>query len=64
MECPRGSCCEETTHQVTTITTATEWLPGVTKEMLPITITSQIAIGGRRHVKIHDNKNNLIATRG
>jgi len=64
MECPRGSYCRESTHQVKTMDKALEWYPEALESHLPITVTSQVASDGRRHVKVHDLNDNLIFTRG
>ncbi len=64
MECPRGSMCKESTHQVITIKTALEWFSGAKVEDLPLTVQQQTAANGRIHAKVFGNDGELLYTRG
>lgn len=63
MECPRGSTCTESTHEVKTIDKALEWFDQCHESDLPITINTFKSSNGRMRVKIY-SKNQLIYKRG
>ena len=64
MNCPRGSICTESTHQVKTLTAAKEWFNNINQSQLPATINTFTASGGRLMVSVFDCNNNLIHKRG
>ena len=64
MDCPRGSICTESTHEVKTIDKAREWLDSAKDEHLPLTINQWKGEGGRIRVKIYDRDKNILETRG
>lgn len=64
MECPKGSICKETQHEVKTLKAAQEWLGRVTEEMLPIRVNQLTASDGRVQISIRDCNGKLIHMRG
>jgi len=64
MECPKGSECKESSHQVKTAQKATEWFDGVTENDLPLTIRQVTSSDGRVMIKVYDRNQNLIHKRG
>lgn len=64
MECSKGSTCTESTHKVTTISKAQEWLSSANVTDLPIRIEQRKSAGGRLFISIFNNNGALIGRRG
>ena len=64
MDCPRGSECTESTHQVKTLGFAVEWSELVTDGDLPITVQQHTAHNGRARIQVRANDGRLIERRG
>ena len=63
MDCPKGSVCTESTHEVKTLAKALEWYSGCKETDLPITVNTLRGEGGRMLVSI-SSQNKLIHKRG
>ena len=63
MECPKGSICTESTHEVKTLAKALEWFPSCLESHLPLTINTYKAHDGRLQINIY-SKGRLIHKRG
>ena len=64
MDCPRGSVCTETEHEVKTLRKAQEWLPGCDEGMLPIIVNQVISSNGRQVITIYDKHGEVMSKRG
>lgn len=64
MECPRGSSCTESEHEVKTIAKAQEWFEGAQESDLPIKVNQVKAANGRLAISIYSNYGKLIHKRG
>jgi len=64
MECPNGSECKESSHQVKTMNKAIEWFTGVKENDLPIVISQAKALNGRIRVLIYNANDELIYKKG
>lgn len=64
MECPRGSMCTESSHEVKTLDKAREWCSHVEEHHLPITVYSSTSANGRLHARIYSVKGNLLKLKG
>ncbi len=64
MQCPRGSECKESTHEVKTLEKAKEWHEGVTDKDLPITVQQFTASNGRVMVKVFASCGSMIKSKG
>lgn len=64
MECPRGSVCSESTHEVKTLDKALEWYPSALAIHLPITVNTHKAQGGRLLIKVYSIDGLLLHKRG
>jgi len=64
MECPKGSICAESTHEVKTLKGAKEWWGKINESMLPVKITQQTSADGRIHLSIRDKNGTLVHRRG
>ncbi len=63
MQCPRGSSCTETNHDIKTLKAAQEWFSEVTEDQLPITVNQVRAANGRLRVMVY-SAGKLINERG
>ena len=64
MECPRGSKCTDSVHEVTTIKKAVEWWPDAHEDDLPIKIHQYTASNGRLTYKIFANNGDQVFSKG
>lgn len=64
MECPKGSTCTESSHEVKTLDKALEWYPGCDETDLPIRIEQRKGAGGRIFARIYNVNNHIIYKRG
>lgn len=64
MECPRGSMCTESDHEVITMSKAREWFPDVRKDQMPIRINQLKSSDGRLQITIYSNAGQIIHRRG
>lgn len=64
MECPKGSMCTESNHEVKGLATAMEWWPSVTESDLPIRVKQLTAANGRVHIEVRDKSGRLRHMRG
>lgn len=64
MECPRGSSCTESTHEVKTMVKAQEWCAVASQGDLPLQIEQMKSQDGRLMVKIYNCNGKLIESRG
>ena len=64
MECPKGSICKESSHEVTTMDKAIEWCPHVEGHHLPIKVYSSVSSDGRMYARIYSVKGNILRVKG
>ena len=64
MECPKGSECKESSHEVKTAKKATEWFDGANESDLPLTVRQVTSADGRVMIKVYDRNKKLIHQRG
>ena len=64
MECPRGSSCTESTHEVKTLAKAQEWCSKADESDLPLQIEQRKSSDGRVMIKVYNCKGTLIESRG
>ena len=64
MECPKGSACVDSTHEVKTINRAIDWYELVTESDLPIKVIQNKSGDGRVMIKVYNCKGTLIESRG
>lgn len=64
MECPRGSTCIESSHEVKTLAKAVEWCESATNDDLPIRIEQRKSADGRLMVNIYSDTGQLMERRG
>lgn len=64
MEGPRGDSLKESSHTVTKLETAQEWLPEATESDLPMKISQWKTYDGRIHAIFSNSKGERIGERG
>lgn len=64
MECPRGSVCTESAHQVKTLAKAREWYAQASEDDLPLRIEQWRSSDGRLRVIVYGANGDVLTKRG